>query len=280
MMQNLAVRDKTPEEVELNKKQRVLERLKDRLAQTEEDMADLRGEMEQFEAQYSMQVGRLYAEFDEVEALIAEEELKLVPDDEGIKKRIEELRRHAEELARKAAEAENSAQADWKPTTEAKKAYHDLARTIHPDLAVDAVEKERRHILMAELNAAYRSGDQAKLDQLAEEYRVSPDMVSGSSIGDELVRVIRQIFQVKNRMSVLADERVETESSELYELRQQAISEAAEGRDMLAQLAARTAVHIRKATRRLENLKNVNIAAEEYVKETFGVDIEEFREKV
>lgn len=279
-MQNLAVRDKTPEEVELNKKQRVLERLKDRLAQTEEDMADLRGEMEQFEAQYSMQVGRLYAEFDEVEALIAEEELKLVPDDEGIKKRIEELRRHAEELARKAAEAENSAQADWKPTTEAKKAYHDLARTIHPDLAVDAVEKERRHILMAELNAAYRSGDQAKLDQLAEEYRVSPDMVSGSSIGDELVRVIRQIFQVKNRMSVLADERVETESSELYELRQQAISEAAEGRDMLAQLAARTAVHIRKATRRLENLKNVNIAAEEYVKETFGVDIEEFREKV
>ncbi|MBK9766911.1 MAG: hypothetical protein IPP63_07775 [Chloracidobacterium sp.] len=33
-----------------------------------------------------MQVGRLYAEQDEVDALIAEEELKLVPDDEEIKK--------------------------------------------------------------------------------------------------------------------------------------------------------------------------------------------------
>jgi uncharacterized coiled-coil DUF342 family protein len=62
-------------------------------------MTELRAELEQFEANYTMEVGRLYAELDEIEAQIAEEEVKLVPDDEEIKKRAEELRRRAEESA-------------------------------------------------------------------------------------------------------------------------------------------------------------------------------------
>ena len=61
-----------PEEIELNKKRKVLERLKDRLATSEEDMADLRAELEQFEARYTMEVGRLYAELDDIDAQIAE----------------------------------------------------------------------------------------------------------------------------------------------------------------------------------------------------------------
>jgi hypothetical protein len=38
----------TPEEIELARKRRILDRLKDRLADREEEMADLRGELEQF----------------------------------------------------------------------------------------------------------------------------------------------------------------------------------------------------------------------------------------
>ena len=62
----------SPEEIELNKKRAVLERLKDRLATREEEMADMRAELEQFEAQYTMEVGRLYADLDDIEAQIAE----------------------------------------------------------------------------------------------------------------------------------------------------------------------------------------------------------------
>ncbi len=266
-----------PEEVELKKKRAVLERLKDRLADREEEMADLRAELKQFEANYSMQVGRLYAELDEIEAEIAEEEYKLVPDDEEIKKKAEELRRRAEESAARALEAAEAADRKWEPTTEAKKAYHSLARTIHPDLALDAAEKERRHGLMAQLNQAYSSGDQAELSRLADEFRNSPDLVSGDSIGDELVRAIRQISQVKHRLLVLARERTEAEGSELYALREKMIAEEAEGRDMIAQMSARTVVQIRKSTRRLENLKTVNQAAEEYVKEKYGMEISDFR---
>jgi hypothetical protein len=267
----------TPEEFELNKKLRVLDRLKDRLADREEDMADLRAELERFEARYTMDVARLYAEHDEIEAQIAEEEYKLVPDDEEIKKKAEELRRRAEESAR-AAEDAGGDDGKFEPTPEARKAYHNLARIIHPDLALDAAEKERRHGLMAELNQAYSSGDEAKLKKLAEDMRHSPALVAGDSIGDELVRVIRQIAQVNARLNELAKEQAEAEASELFELRKKVEFESSEGRDLLAQMAARTRAHIKKSERRLANLRSVNAAAEEYVKERYGMDISDFRE--
>lgn len=267
-----------PEELELAKKHKTLERLKDRLANREEEMAELRAELERFEANYTIEVGRLYAELDEIEAQIAEEELKLNPEDEEIKKRAEEARRRAEESA-EATEEENwqACTHKWNPSPEAKKAYHSLAKMIHPDLAIDAEERERRHTLMAKLNDAYAEGDQNLLNKLVEEHRDSPDLVRGDSVGDRLVRVIRQISQVTRRLKELRAEQLETELSELYILREKVRSEQLEGRNLLRQMAERSKTHIKKAERRLANLRNVNEAAEQEIKERFGLDVSAFR---
>ncbi len=268
----------SPEEIELNKKRAVLDRLKDRLADREEEMADLRVGLEQFEARYTMEVARFYAELDEIEAQIAEEEVKLVPDDEEIKKKAEEMRKRAEESAARAGDENlNGCSFKWQPTPEARKAYHELARVIHPDLALDAEEKGKRHVLMAKLNEAYSAGNQKELNKLVEDFRSSPDLVKGDSVGDELVRTIRQISQIKNRLKELREEKLVAELSELFVLREKVQAEMAEGRNLLKQMATRTKTHIKKAERRLENLRNVNSAAEEYVKERYGMDISAFR---
>ena len=267
----------SPEEIELGKKKKVLDRLKDRLADREEKMTELRAELEQFEANYKMEVGRFYAELDEIEAQIAEEEVKLVPDDEEIKKRAEELRKRAEQSAADAEIADGCVQ-KWRPTVEAKKAYHNLARIIHPDLALDKDEKEKRHALMAKLNEAYSAGDQNKLNKLVEDFRDSPDLVRGDSIGDELVRAIRQIWQVKNRLKELREEKLKAELSELFILREKVEAEMREGRNTLKQMGERTKSYIKKSERRLENLRNLNQAQEEYVKDRYGMDISPFRQ--
>lgn len=267
-----------PEELELKKKSNVLERLKERLADREEEMADLRAELERFEAQYSMELGRLYAELDEIEAEIAEEELKLVPDDEEIKKKVEEARRRAEESAAAAdAEKWEGCSNKWNPTPEAKKTYHKLARLIHPDLAIDREERERRHGLMANLNDAYSAGDQGLLNKLVEDYRDSPDLVRGDTVGDQLVRAIRQISQVTRRLKELKVEKAQAEVGELYVLREKVKAEQLEGRNLFHQMAGRTRTHIMKAQRRLQNLRSVNDAAEQHVKDEYGLDISAFR---
>ena len=266
----------SPEEIELNKKRKVLERLKDKLAFREAAMTELRAELEQFEANYMMEVGWLYANLDEIEAQIAEEEVKLVPDDEEIKKRAEELRRRAEESAASAENAEGCS-FKYQPTAEAKKAYHNLAKIIHPDLALDAEEKEKRHDLMAKLNEAYSAGDQNRLNKLVEDFRDSPDLITGNSIGDQFVRTIRQIYQIKNRLKELREEKLVIELSELFILREKVQAEMLEGRNLIKQMAERTKTHIKKAERRLANLKNLNVAQEDYVKEKYDMDISAFR---
>ena len=56
------------------------------------------------------------------------------------------------------------------------------------DLALDAGEKEKRHELMAKLNAAYSAGDQNRLNKLVEDFRDSPDLIRGDSPGDTWLR--------------------------------------------------------------------------------------------
>lgn len=263
-----------PEEVELGRKRTLLERLKDRLADREEEMTDLRAQLEQFESQYTMEVGRLYAELDEIEAEIAEEEAQIHPDDEEIKRKADEARQRAKESAAQTDEENwEGCTFRWQPTTEAKKAYHKLARMIHPDLALDAEERRRRHDLMAKLNDAYSAGDQNLLNKLVEEYRDSPDLVKGDSVGDDLVRVIRQISQVKTRLKELRDEKNITELSELFVLQKKVNAEMLEGRSLLKQMAERTRTHIKKAKRRLANLRQANETDDHGIGQRYGLDI-------
>lgn len=267
-----------PEELELEKKRKMLKRLKNRLVMREEEMTEVRAELEQFEAQYTMEVGRLYAELDDIEAEIAEEEVKLNPDDEEIKKRAEEARLRAEESAQ-AAEEENwqACTQKWNPSPEAKKAYHNLAKMIHPDLAIDEEERTRRHTLMSELNNAYKDGDQNQLNKLVEEYRDSPELVKGDSIGDQLIRVIRQISQVTRRLKELRAEMLKLELSELYILREKVYEEQLAGRNLLKQMAERTKTHIRKSQRRLKNIQQVIEADDIDMRERFGLNVDAFR---
>src|SRR5207237_6425578 len=132
----------------------------------------------------------------------------------------------------------------WQPTAEARKAYHNLARIIHPDLALDKDEKEKRHELMAKLNEAYSAGDQNRLNKLVEDFRDSPDLVRGDTVGDELVRAIRQIWQVKNRLKELREEKLTAELSELFVLHEKVQAEMREGRNLLKQMAGRTKTQI------------------------------------
>ena len=266
-----------PEEIELAKKRRKLERLKETLVFREEEMTELRAELEQFEANYTIEVGRFYARLDEIEAEIAEEEVKLNPDDEEIKKKAEDARKRAEESAIDEDEVFQACSNKYNPTPEQRKTYHKLARLIHPDLALESEERQRRTALMAELNDAFSDGDERRLKHLVEEYRDSPELVKGDSVGDEWVRAIRRISQISNRLKSLKTEKTEIELSELFILREKVRAEQIEGRNLFRQMAERTKSHIKKAERRLNNLKNVNDAVEKDINERYGLNVSAFR---
>ena len=266
----------SPEEIELNKKLQVLRRLENRLAEREESLVGFREELKIFEARYSQEVARLYAELDKIEAGIAEEEARLAPDDAEIQRRAEEARERAAESAAAAADEENWQACSHKfyPSPEMKRAYYKLAKLIHPDLAVEREEQERRHQLMAKLNDAYAAGDAKLMDALVEEHRDSPELVKGDSIGDQLIRAIRQIYQVKRRLLTLKTESVQLQESENNQLRLKVEAEMQAGRNLLSQMAERTKTQIKRAERKLNHLRQVT---EIEADERFGLNVSMFR---
>ncbi|MDP2661381.1 MAG: hypothetical protein Q8R28_11705 [Dehalococcoidia bacterium] len=91
---------------------------------------------------------------------------------------------------------------------------------------------------MAEVNAAYAAGDEAKLTRLLAEWRQSPDKVEGEGVGAELVRVIRKIAQVQRRLGDIDIEVPEQNASDIYKLWAEAQAVKAErASDLIEEMA-------------------------------------------
>ena len=69
---------------------------------------------------------------------------------------------------------------------------------------------------MQEVNAAYAAGDQDRLEELARQWDASPESVEGQGGGADLVRTVRQISLVKNRIETARAEIAEIQESEDY----------------------------------------------------------------
>jgi DnaJ-domain-containing protein 1 len=127
-----------------------------------------------------------------------------------------------------------------------------VAKSIHPDLATDEADRVRRQKLMAEANQMYAEGDEARLQAILREWESSPESVKGEGVGAELIRVIRKIAQVEERLRVIEAEMAELKASDLYQLEAKIEEAENEGRDSSAEMAAQVKQQISKAKKRLD----------------------------
>lgn len=118
-----------------------------------------------------------------------------------------------------------------------KRLFRLLARRIHPDLASDPAERERRTNLMVQANHAYECGDLATLQRLLDNWRRSPDSVVGHGARAELERVVRRIAQARERLAEIDKEIDGLEDSAMGWLRRRVRKAATEGWDLLAHMA-------------------------------------------
>ena len=243
-----------PEERELAHKQREQERLEAELAECELRLASLRGELGALERRYLKSVGLPYAELDELRAQIAERMAVQDPSNERLQRAAHEARTRADEsrAAAPAKDAEETKQ--FAPSAEIKSLYREVAKRIHPDLTANTSDRARRQELMAEANQAYHQCDESRLGRILETYESSPESVQGDGAGAELIRVIRKLSQMKNRLAEIESEAGKLIQSDLYLLKMQADETQGQGRDLLAEMAEKVGKRIADAKERLEAL--------------------------
>jgi len=246
----------TPEEEELEKKRAELSELEAELADRELELALLVGELRNFELRYLGAIGPLYARLDDLNAQIAETLAQMAPGSPEAHEAAAQARARAEESARTADDARGRvAAAPAGRSPELKKLYREVARAVHPDLANNEEERARRTRLMAKANDAFERGDEGALRAVLTEWESGPEAVTGDGTGAELVRVIRKIAQVRARLQAIEQEMAGLEQSPLCRLMRQAEEAQAQGRDLLAEMAAALQEQIGRAGEELQRLR-------------------------
>ncbi|MHB8524780.1 MAG: J domain-containing protein [Candidatus Acidiferrales bacterium] len=241
-----------PEERELDRKRREQERFESDLAECELRLANLRGELSALEHRYLKLVGLPYAELDELRAQLAECMAAEDPGNERLQRAAREARLRADASRTAASVKESEETRNFSPTPELKRAYREVAKRIHPDLTTNEKDRARRQELMAEANEAYQQGDESRLAKILDTYESSPETVEGEGAGAELVRVIRKLSLMKNRLGEIEMESQRFFSSDLYLLKIQAEDAHEQGRDLLVEMADKVRKRIADCKERLE----------------------------
>lgn len=237
-MPRAIVPSQSPEEEELERTLAELSTLEEELAERELDLATLNREFNLFERRYIKIVGVLYARLDELEAQLAEVRASLDEDEPQSQQSATEARARAQDSARATSGIDESPlNTPLQPSTELKKLYREVARTVHPDFSVDDAERKRRTSLMVEANRAYEEGDEARLEAILQQWEKSPESVQGQGIAADLARVVRKIDQIRDRLQKIESAIMDLESSEMWSLKVKVEEATSAGRNLLEEMA-------------------------------------------
>ena len=231
-----------PEAEELARRKAQLLMLSEELLRRERELDAYRVELHHFETRYRRTLGGRYARLDELADLLdaARDEA------DGARRAEPDTEDPAERYPGQGLPGggqnwdwgEREPEPEPRPVIgeQAKRLFRQLARIIHPDLAGDPAERERRTNLMVAANLAYEQGDVAALEKLLDDWERSPEAVTGAGALAELERTVRRIAQVQARIDAIDEELAELEASAMGWLRRRTEKAAREGWDLLAHM--------------------------------------------
>lgn len=217
--------------------------LKTRVSEREAELVALKLELQKLQSRYLNEIGSLYGELSRIENEIEEIEIRL-----GL--RPPETNDAAAESADDAAASGDAGGFHCSnrahPSDELKKMFRDVAKSIHPDLAMDEPARWRRHSLMAEANRAYAERDADRLRLILRAWEMSDDAVGDN----EPDAARRRVALLEVKLAAIEAEFVELRKSAIYRLKTKIDSTRAEGWDLFAEMRLQVKSEVARAEAR------------------------------
>ena len=250
------IKSRSPIAEEIEKKRKELADLENELAEAELAHATLENELSYFQRRYNARVGALLAELDELNAQIAEAIAVLSPHDDDIQDEAEDAREQADKTFNEAHTFSEDEKIEQKlekfaPSEEIKKLFRDIAKKIHPDLAKDDADRERRNQYMKQVNEAYHDGNIERLIEIMKEWEDSSKSELESKFDVELERLNHLITKIRRLIQEIKDKIKTLEGSEIGQLKIRADLAEENGKDLLAQIALEIQAQINKKHKRI-----------------------------
>ncbi len=218
-------------------------RLSTLLAERRAELTRLQTELRDFKTRYAETVGARLAELAELEQAIRRAEARTL----GVE--------HEDEAADEGSGAARDARSPHSVKASLRGLFWSVAKLFHPDHAADEEEARRRHAIMAEASRAYREGDAESLSTLLDDedlqlYCATPRAAEDDGQPDLAARA----RQLKEELLTIDFGIRRVRQDRLYRLKLEADEAAAQGRDRLAEEAARLERKLAKTRNRLAHL--------------------------
>jgi hypothetical protein len=242
--------------------------LREQLARLEQEHADLRVELHDFELRYNARVGPIEAQLAEVQLHIDEYQLRIelvqwrgkslspIQLEAEVEHRLRDQRERAEAIHANADIARSFVPPppiDPAADLDLKQVYRELAKRTHPDLATDEADRAIRSQRMVDVNALYATQDLEGLRRILrqlETRRLAQDETPKqrlASLKDERMRLDAAIRHVKVEIADL-------NRDPLMVLKLEAALGRSRGHDVLAETARQMQVRLGEAEQELQGL--------------------------
>jgi hypothetical protein len=217
------------------------------LTAREEVLDALKTELRQLQTRYLQEIGPLYAELATLEASVIEIEIRA-----GLRPPpivIDEAPDGSDEAG--GVSCSNPAA----PSGDLKRMFRDLARSIHPDLAMDDPARNRRHSLMAEANRAYAERDEDRLRLILRAWERQADVSMDEDAPDERTRLLRRMAAIDERLVAIDAESADLRRSAIWRLHGKIAEAKAQGWNLFAEMMLQVKKDIARARARLASLQ-------------------------
>ncbi len=242
--------------------------LREQLARLEQEHADLRLELNEFELLYNARVGPIEAQLADVQLHIDEYQLRIelvqwrgkslspIQLEAEVEHRLRDQRERAEAIHANADIARSFVPPppiDAASNLDLKQVYRELAKRTHPDLATDADDRAIRSQRMVDINALYARHDLEGLRQILrqlETRRLAPDETPEQRqkrLKNERLSLDAAIRHTKVEIADL-------NRNPLMALKLDAAIARSRGRDVLAEVAQQTQATLDEAESELQGL--------------------------
>lgn len=239
-------------------------RIKEKEAEAESltlEIRELSFALNQFQIDYHLKVGVLYAQLDRIKLQIEEyrhryqtlrgrqgattEDLAQV--EEMVKTTFDRQRRKVDDFDQQTEHAQQNHARYAKLEKEKveladevkedlKNLYRGLSIKYHPDKAKDEPERERFHVLMVKINQAYEDNDRPKLRELMDQAE-REEAIKSEMSSEKLARLKQDYQKTITILDQLKREIQQIRENETYCLKTSVQEASEQGRDLLQELA-------------------------------------------